>query len=59
MCQLQSTLDDSRSTTRYVFTLVGGPICWRSMIQSTVAMSTTEEEYMATAEAAMEALWLR
>jgi hypothetical protein len=52
-------LDDSRSTTRYVFTLVGGPICWRSMIQSTVAMSTTEEEYMATAEAAMEALWLR
>ena len=31
-------LDDRRSATGYVFTLAGGPICWRSMIQSTVAM---------------------
>jgi hypothetical protein len=38
-------------------TLVGGPICWKSMIQSTVAMSTIEAEYMAAAEAAKEALW--
>jgi hypothetical protein len=28
------------------------------MIQSTVAMSTTEVEYMAVAEAAKEGLWL-
>jgi hypothetical protein len=28
------------------------------MIQSTVAMSTTEVEYMATAKTAKEALWL-
>jgi hypothetical protein len=51
-------LDDRRSTTNYVFTLAGGPICWKSMIQSTVAMSTTKAEYMSTAEAAKEALWL-
>jgi hypothetical protein len=44
--------DDRRSTTGYVFTLAGGPICWKSMIQSTVAMSTTKAEYMVVAEAA-------
>jgi hypothetical protein len=48
-------LDDRRSTTGYVFTLVGGLICWKPMIQSTVAMSA---EYMAAVEAAKEALWL-
>jgi len=52
-------LDDKRSTTGYVFSLAGGSICWRSMIQSTVTMSTTEVEYMAAIEAAKEALWLR
>ncbi|XP_038984402.1 secreted RxLR effector protein 161-like [Phoenix dactylifera] len=51
-------LDDRRSTTGYVFTLAGGPISWRSMVQSLVALSTTESEYMAVAEAAKEALWL-
>jgi hypothetical protein len=51
-------LDDRRLTMDYVFTLAGGPICWKSMILSTIAMSTTEAEYMATAEAAKEALWL-
>ena len=35
-------LDDRRSTTSYVFTLGGGPICWKSMIQSLVALSTTK-----------------
>jgi hypothetical protein len=45
-------LDDRRLTTGYVFTLAGRPIYWRSMIQSTVAISMTEVEYMAMAEAA-------
>ena len=52
-------IDDRRSTTGYVFTLSGGPIYWRSTLQSLVAMSTTEVEYMAVAEAAKEALWLK
>ncbi|KAL4292152.1 hypothetical protein GQ457_14G024210 [Hibiscus cannabinus] len=40
-------LDDRRSTTGYVFTLGGGPICWKSTVQPIVALSTTEAEYMA------------
>uniref|UniRef100_A0A2N9IGQ9 CCHC-type domain-containing protein n=1 Tax=Fagus sylvatica TaxID=28930 RepID=A0A2N9IGQ9_FAGSY len=52
-------VDDRRSTTGYVFTLSSGPICWKSTLQSIVAMSTTEAEYMAVAEAAKEALWLK
>jgi hypothetical protein len=35
-------LDDRRLTIGYVFTNAEGPICWRTMIQSTVAMSTNE-----------------
>ena len=52
-------VDDRRSTTGYVFTLVGGTICWKSMVQPLVALSTTESEYMAMTEAAKEALWLK
>jgi hypothetical protein len=51
-------MDDRMSTTGYVFTLSEGPIFWRSKLQSIVAMSTTESEYMAVGEAAKEALWL-
>uniref|UniRef100_A0A2N9H3V7 Uncharacterized protein n=1 Tax=Fagus sylvatica TaxID=28930 RepID=A0A2N9H3V7_FAGSY len=36
-----------------------GPICWKSTLQSIVAMSTTEAEYMAVAETVKEALWLK
>ena len=52
-------IDDRRSTTGYVFTLSGGPVCWRSTLQSLVAMSTPEAKYMAVAKAAKEALWLK
>ena len=36
-----------RSMTRYVFTLSQAPESWRSTLQSTVALSTIETEYMA------------
>ncbi|XP_057965448.1 secreted RxLR effector protein 161-like [Malania oleifera] len=52
-------LDDIRSTTGNALTFVGGPICWRSMVESLVALFKTELEYMALAKAAKEALWLK
>lgn len=52
-------LDKRRSTTGYVFTLAKAPVCWRSTLQSTVALSTTEAEYMALTEAVKEAIWLQ
>ncbi|GJY96432.1 retrovirus-related pol polyprotein from transposon TNT 1-94 [Tanacetum coccineum] len=52
-------LDGSKSTTGYVFTLSGGIVSWVSKLQSVVAMSTTEAEYVASAQASKEAVWLK
>jgi len=51
--------DSRRSTTGWVFTLAGGPVCWSSQRQKTVATSTMDAEYNAAAEAAKEAVWIR
>lgn len=52
-------LDTRKSTTGYVFINNGGAISWNSKRQPTVAVSTTEAEYMAAASATKEGLWLR
>nr|GEX07324.1 Gag-Pol polyprotein [Tanacetum cinerariifolium] len=54
-----SDLDGSKSTTGYVFTLSGGTVSWVSKLQSLVAMSTTEAEYVTAAQASKEAVWLK
>lgn len=51
-------LDTRRSTISYVYTLCGGLICWKSTVQSLVALSTTKSEYMAMTKTVNKALWL-
>ena len=48
-----------RSRTGYVFQFGVSTISWRSKLQPTVARSTVEAEYMAMADAAQEAVWIR
>ena len=52
-------VNDRRSTTGYLFTLLGGSIYCRSTLQSKVAISTIEAEYMVVAKAVKEMLWLK
>nr|GFA86494.1 hypothetical protein [Tanacetum cinerariifolium] len=54
-----SIIDDTKSQTRYVFTLNGGTVVWKSSKQSTTEQHATETEYIAAAEAAKEAVWIR
>jgi len=49
-------LDKCRSTIGYVFTLSKALVSWRSILQSTVTLSTTDVEYMAMMEAMKEAI---
>jgi hypothetical protein len=51
--------DDHKSTSGYVFMAAGGAITWKSKKQTTIALSSTEAEYVALSEAAREACWLR
>lgn len=49
---------DRRSYSGFAFTLSGCPISWESRKQKTVALSSTEAEYMALSEAAKQATYL-
>ncbi|KAH9779667.1 hypothetical protein KPL71_007786 [Citrus sinensis] len=52
-------LDKRRSLTGYLFRLSGCTISWKASLQNVVALSTTEAEYTAAADAIKEAIWLK
>ena len=52
-------VDDRHSTSGNVFLLAKGAVSWLSKKQATVALSTTEAEYVALSAATQEAIWLR
>ena len=52
-------LDSRRSQTGYTFKLGDSVICWKANLQSIVALSTNEAEYISCTEAVKEALWLK
>lgn len=47
-------IDTCRSCSGHVFLQAGGPSAWGSQYQQTIALSTTEAEYMATSRAAKQ-----
>ena len=52
-------LSDRSSTSGFIYKLAGAAISWSSKKQLSVALSSTEAEYIAGAHAAKEVIWLR
>jgi hypothetical protein len=52
-------LQTRRSTSGFVFIHLGGPVSWASRRQPCVALSTTEAEFVAAADATKEAVWFQ
>lgn len=52
-------LDQRCSTTGYVFQIQGGAISWATRRQPTIALSSTEAEFMSMVAAIQESLWLK
>ncbi|CAL9001481.1 unnamed protein product [Prunus brigantina] len=51
--------EDMKSTSGYAFSFGSGVFSWASIKQHSVALSTTEAEYVSAAEATSQAIWLR
>lgn len=48
-----------RSQTGYFFKLADASICWQSHAQKTIALSSTEAEYMALSDCSRQAMWIK
>ena len=56
---MSADVDTSRSTSGYVMTYAGGAVSWQSRLLKSVALSTTEAEYMAVVESSKEVIWMK
>jgi hypothetical protein len=54
-----SDQETGRSVTGYVVNINGSSVSWKSQRQSTVAMSSTEAEYMALYAVVQEVIWIK
>ncbi|XP_046808389.1 secreted RxLR effector protein 161-like [Lucilia cuprina] len=52
-------VDNRQSTTGYVFVYQSGAISWSTKKQKTVALSSTEAEFMSLTAAIQESVWLK
>jgi hypothetical protein len=52
-------ITSAKSTNGYIFYLAKGPIMWKSKLQSIIAQSTTEAEYIAINIASKEAVYIK
>ena len=52
-------IDDRHSTSGYIFFMADGPVSWISRRQKTIALSSTEAEYMALSDAMKKVMWQR
>lgn len=53
------TSEDRRLTTGWIFKYGGGAVSWKLSQQPTVALLSTEEEYLEMSDVACEDLWLK
>ncbi|XP_040361834.1 secreted RxLR effector protein 161-like [Rosa chinensis] len=51
--------DSKKSTSSYVFMLVGGAVAWKTMKQSLISTSTMQAEFIAIYEGVCEGLWIK
>eukprot|EP00253_Pinus_taeda_P019404 PITA_19404 len=58
-CDWAGSVDDRKSTSRYVFHMGSGAISWAFKKQPVVSLSIAEAEYVAATAAACQAVWLR
>ena len=52
-------LDNRRSTTGYILKLAGCVFSWNSRAQKTIALSSTEAEYMGLSDCSRQCVWIK